>query len=177
MVTTKFGVGSWELGVDNKMSSELGIRNWEFGIRNGLLLRTPNSPARRATPRPGRAKLRTRGQASVETVFAIWGALLLVFASFVIMRWVVDRLVTRQEAYDASRLAAAAWSYCDPSWYIEKGRAVPANCKQVLPATVEVRPKQGTNPAVVVTQEQIEQAWVWEDNDPAEQVPLKIFNE
>src|SRR3990167_1137295 len=52
-----------------------------------------------------------RAQASLETVFAIWGALLLVFGSFVIMRWMVDRLVTRQVEYDESRVAAAAWSY------------------------------------------------------------------
>src|SRR3990167_8576625 len=118
-----------------------------------------------------------RAQASLETVFAIWGALLLVFGSFVIMRWMVDRLVTRQEAYDDTRLAAAAWSYCDPSRYIKKGKAIPATCKQALPATIEARPKQGDNPAVVLTREQIEQAWAWEDNDPAEEIPLKIFDE
>ena len=131
----------------------------------------------RGNPRFNPRRSALQGQASLETVFAIWGSLLLVFGSFVIMRWMVDRLVTRQEAYDDTRLAAAAWSYCDPSRYIKKGKAIPATCKQALPATIEARPKQGDNPAVVLTREQIEQAWAWEDNDPAEEIPLKIFDE
>ena len=109
------------------------IRNSELGMRNGSQkLPTPNS------------QLRTRGQASLETVFAIWGTLLLVLASMVVMWWLVQRLATRQQAYDATRVDAASWVWT---------------------------PASQTPPAASTA------AWNWEHNDPAEAIPLKIFNE
>ena len=50
----------------------------------------------------------TRGQASLEMTLAMIGALLLLFGSLKVYLWINERLVSRQLAYEATRVAAGS---------------------------------------------------------------------
>ncbi len=49
-----------------------------------------------------------RGQASLEMTAAMIGALLILFASMKICVWVAERLVTRNQVYENTRLAGGS---------------------------------------------------------------------
>lgn len=49
-----------------------------------------------------------RGQASLEMTLALIGALLLLFGSVKVFVWLNSRFVERQQAYEASRVAAGS---------------------------------------------------------------------
>jgi hypothetical protein len=51
---------------------------------------------------------RRAGQASLEMTLAMLGALLLLLASAKVYLWINERLVTRQLAYEATRVAAGS---------------------------------------------------------------------
>lgn len=55
---------------------------------------------------------RRRGQAaSLEMTLAMFCALLLLFGSMKVMIWIVERLVTRQQDYEATRVNATLGAY------------------------------------------------------------------
>ena len=49
-----------------------------------------------------------KGQASLEMTLALVGALLLLFGSLKVFLWLNSRFVARQQAYEASRVAAGS---------------------------------------------------------------------
>jgi len=56
----------------------------------------------------GQARALQRGQASLETTLAMLGALLLLLGSVKVYLWVNERLISRQQAYEATRVAAGS---------------------------------------------------------------------
>jgi len=52
--------------------------------------------------------MKTTGQASLEMTLAMIGALLLVAAGAKVYLWINERLISRQQAYEASRVVAGS---------------------------------------------------------------------
>lgn len=51
-----------------------------------------------------------RGQASLEMTVALIGALLLLLGSFKVFLWVNERIVSRQQSYEATRAGGGQWT-------------------------------------------------------------------
>ena len=67
-------------------------------------LPTPTSQSRA----PGRAAHRL-AQASLEMTVAMIGAILLLFGSLKLFLWLNERLVTRHQHYEATRVSGGPW--------------------------------------------------------------------
>ena len=50
----------------------------------------------------------TRGQASLEMTVALMGAILLLLGSLKVFLWTAERLITRQQNYEATRVEAGS---------------------------------------------------------------------
>jgi hypothetical protein len=88
---------------DTAGSSELGVRSSEEHIPHSVS-RIPHSAFGR------------RAQASLEMTVALLGALLLMLGSFKIFLWVTERLVSRQQSYEATRpTLGGVRNYQEPS--------------------------------------------------------------
>ena len=69
---------------------------------------------------PARSLQCARAQASLEMTAAMIGALLLFFAGAKVWLWVSQRLVTRQQGYETSRVAAGD----QPSPWVDPAKTI-----------------------------------------------------
>ena len=91
--------GSWELGAQSAVAgSKFGMRT-SFGDGG---FRAPRSALRvfRLASR--------RAQASIETAMAFIGVLILLLGSLKIFLWLNERLIVRQQNYEATRVKAGS---------------------------------------------------------------------
>ena len=65
-------------------------------------------------------KLKNRAQVSLETTLAFIGIIILLFATVRVFIWFTDRLVRRQEDYEASRVDAGSIGADETGVYIDE---------------------------------------------------------
>ena len=95
---------SAECGVRSAEHSQCGMRGAGCGVPV-FSYRTPNSPFRIGQIPHSACQ---RGQASLEMTVALMGTLLLLFGSVKVFVWMTQRLVARQQSYEATRVEAGS---------------------------------------------------------------------